>query len=325
MEVPFPSCDTASVPEDPFDRIVGTSRAAEAIRQFGRRAAAVDASVLILGESGTGKGMLARAIHDASPRARAPYVQVNCAAIPEALFESEFFGHVRGAFTGAQYAHKGLFEQANGGTLFLDEIGELPLPVQAKLLTILEDRVVRRVGGERLLPFDTRIISATAADLEPAIGSRAFRRDLYHRLRVLHFTIPPLRARYGDVALLADIFVRTFDERYGRRHQLSDAAYAALTAHSWPGNIRELAHTIESAVVAAENGFIDRITVEHVVSTADMSDQRPYAFRGSREEEMRLIQAALSRCAGNKTRAAAELGMSRNTLINKLRATAKRD
>src|SRR5688500_4463329 len=175
MDAPLPAADPRRVSNDPFERILGTSRAAEAIRTFGRRAAAVDAPVLLLGESGTGKGVLARAIHEASPRAKGPVVAVNCAAIPEALFESEFFGHVRGAFTGAQYAHRGLFEQAHNGTLFLDEVGELPLMAQAKLLTVIEDRIVRKVGAERTSQVNLRVVAATACGLAEAVASGRFR------------------------------------------------------------------------------------------------------------------------------------------------------
>src|SRR5688500_9870071 len=178
MESPLPAAHPRRVLNDSFERVLGSSRAAEAMRTFGRRAAEVDAPVLLLGESGTGKGVLARAIHAASPRAARPMVSVNCAAVPEALFESEFFGHVRGAFTGAQYTHKGLFEQAERATLFLDEVGDLPLNMQAKLLTVVEDRELRRVGSERVDTINVRIISATAADLRTAVASKTFRLDL---------------------------------------------------------------------------------------------------------------------------------------------------
>lgn len=303
-------------------RIAGNSAATESIRAFGRRAAPVDAPVLLLGESGTGKGVLAQAIHDASPRARKPFIAVNCAAIPESLFESEFFGHVRGAFTGAQYAHRGLFEQADGGTLFLDEIGELPLGAQAKLLTTIEDLQVRKVGGERHAPVNVRIIAATACDLRGAVAERRFRNDLFHRLRVLHFTIPPLRQRYGDIALLASLFLARCCERYHRNVRIDDAAMRALENAPWPGNIRELAHTVESAVLAAIDDVVRDITFESPTSPPTPSTSRMrsrYSFAGSTEDEWRTIELALQRCNGNKTRAAFELGMSRNTLLNKLR------
>ncbi|MGQ0561448.1 MAG: sigma 54-interacting transcriptional regulator [Gemmatimonadota bacterium] len=314
--------------DDPFHQILGQSGAAQSMRLFGRRAAAIDAPVLLLGESGTGKGVLARAIHDASRRARAPLVAVNCAAIPETLFESEFFGHVRGAFTGAQYAHKGLFEQAHGGTLFLDEVAELPLSSQAKLLTVIEDREVRKIGGERVSPFDARIIAATAADLQQAVAGRALRRDLYHRLLVLLFTIPRLRVRHGDILMLARVFAQKYASTYGRdRVSFGAAANEFLERWIWPGNVRELAHVVEAAVVACDDGLIETLTsleaprmtnLEQLGGIALFGKAR-YSFAGSAADERRMIHAAIEKCAGNKTRAAAQLGMSRNTLLNKLR------
>lgn len=329
MEVPGAKYDPASVSVDPFDRIIGGSHAAEAIRAFGRRAASVDAPVLLLGESGTGKGVLARAIHDASMRARSAFVPVNCAAVPEALFESEFFGHVRGAFTGAQYAHKGLFEQADRGTLFLDEIGELPPVAQAKLLTAIEDRAIRRVGGERLATFNVRIIAATAADLQQCVAQRTFRRDLFHRLRVLHFTIPPLRARHGDIAVLAQLFLDRYAATYNKGGlRLGEQARAFLDRCTWPGNVRELAHAIECAVVACDGPTIRRATLDAVPACPEDSARMPrtapvrarYSFHGSASEEMSQIAEAIELCRGNKSRAAEMLGMSRNTLLNKLRS-----
>ena len=328
MDAPLRETHRRLVSEDPFDRILGRSRAADDIRSFGRRAASVDAPVLLLGESGTGKGVLARAIHDASPRARMPFVAVNCAAIPDALFESEFFGHVRGAFTGAQYAHKGLFEQAHGGTLFLDEVGELPLMAQAKLLTTIEDRIVRKVGGERTATVNTRIIAATASQLNAAVARAEFRRDLYHRLRVLHFTMPPLRERHGDITLLAGMFIERFTRAYSRSPMtVAPAVVDTIETWSWPGNIRELANTIEAAIVSSELDTIDSIPLDAQTAELSVLQERSfgkrsrYSFPGSDNDERELIQRALARCAGNKTRAAAELGMSRNTLLNKLRRT----
>src|SRR5688572_8276713 len=236
--------------KDSFDAIIGTSRAAEAMRAFGRRAARVDAPVLLLGESGTGKGVMARAIHAASPRAHRPFVSVNCAAVPEALFESEFFGHVRGAFTGAQYTHKGLFEQAHTGTLFLDEVGELPLTAQAKLLTTLEDREVRRIGAERVAIVDVRIIAATACDLAANVAARSFRADLFHRLSILFFELPPLRRRLDDLPALAQHLLACHATRYDRSAPtLSQAAIAELQEHPWPGNVRELSNALERALL----------------------------------------------------------------------------
>ena len=314
---------------DPFEAIIGASRAAEAMRAFGRRAASVAAPVLLLGESGTGKGVLARAIHSASARSSKPFVAVNCAAVPESLFESEFFGHVRGAFTGAQYAHKGLFEQAHQSTLFLDEIGELPATAQAKLLTTLEDGEVRRVGGERVSAIDVRIIAATTADVEAATGGRKFRVDLLHRLSILTHTVPPLRERNGDVALLADIFVRRFSIRYGRPcNRFAPSAYDALYRHEWPGNIRELANVIEAAVLFCDGIEIpaDALPIRAGKAEPGVTPRNGrYTFAGPAADERRFILQALARYRGNKSQTAMALGMSRNTLHNKLRQLREPD
>ena len=316
---------------DPFDAIIGQSRAAQAMRAFGRRAATVDAPVLLLGESGTGKGVLARAIHFASTRAARPFVGVNCAAIPETLFESEFFGHVRGAFTGAQSTHKGLFEQAHTGSLFLDEIGELAASAQAKLLTTLEDREIRRVGGERVQSVDVRIIAATARDLTAQTHAGQFRSDLFHRLSVLCFELPPLRARSGDIPLLAERLVHDLAQRYRMAPpQLAPETHARLQTHSWPGNVRELGNTMERALLLHHGSVITPAAISVLPSLLTTSSARAsaisppavvrYSFAGSSAEEGRQIREALHACRGNKTRAAALLGMSRGTLRNKLRA-----
>ncbi len=312
---------------DPFDAIIGRSRAAYAIRSFGRRAATVDAPVLLLGESGTGKGVLARAIHHASHRAARPFVGVNCAAVPESLFESEFFGHVRGAFTGAQTPHKGLFEQAHTGSLFLDEIGELPLAAQAKLLTTIEDREIRRVGGERAQPVNVRLIAATARDLLGATQYGQFRTDLFHRLSILCFELPPLRERMEDIPVLAEHLLHDLSQRYGvSTPHLPIETCAHLQAHTWPGNVRELNNTIERALLLRHGNVITpgNITMLPVASppaspAAALTAGMRYSFDGSRAEEQLHIREALSACRGNKTRAAALLGMSRGTLLNKLR------
>ena len=312
MDAPLPRDDPRRVSNDPFERVLGSSAGAEAVRAFGRRAAAVDAPVLLLGESGTGKGVLARAIHDASRRARGPFVAVNCAAIPDALFESEFFGHVRGAFTGAQYAHRGLFEQAQNGTLFLDEVGELPLLAQAKLLTAIEDRMVRKIGGERAAEVNVRILAATARALERCVADGTFRHDLYHRLRILCFRLPALRERPGDVRELAAHFLDTFRIRYDRPDlYFGDDVLAHLVAREWPGNIRELANVVEAAVVASTCSMIvcEDLGTEPTQAVASVGD----------EDEGARIRRALHDFNGNKTRAAASLGMARTTLWQKLR------
>ena len=302
---------------------MGASRAARAIREFARVAAAVDASVLITGETGTGKGVLAATIHSASRRARNPYVAVNCAGVPESLFESEFFGHARGAFTGAHQTRRGLFEQAHGGTLFLDEIGELTLALQAKLLTTLEERVVRRLGAEAPLRVDVRIIAATGVDLETAIAHSRFRLDLYHRLLVLSFHMPPLRERGDDIALLARHFLCSFAARHQKRvGDISAAAVRVLEKHAWPGNIRQLAHAMEAAVLISQGPHITTDDLPRRILHATPPQQAAharYSFYGPATEERARIIAALRACGGNLTRTARTLGMSRNTLRARMR------
>jgi DNA-binding NtrC family response regulator len=324
---------------DPFASVLGASDAADHMRAFGRRAAAVAAPVLLTGETGTGKGVLARAIHAASSRWRAAFVAVNCAGVPESLFESEFFGHTRGAFTGAHYARRGVLEQADRGTLFLDEIGELPPALQAKLLTVLEDGEVRRLGGERVVRVDVRLIAATAQDLERAVGDGRFRLDLYHRLLVLGFTIPPLRARGDDALLLARHFLDRHRRRYARAPlSFARAAEHRILTYAWPGNVRQLSNAVEAAVLATDGTVIQAGKLPLVgtpvpapppaaggppsaaASAAATGQRRRYSFFGTREEERATIIAALRRCHGNKTLAAEALGMTRNTLRSRLRS-----
>jgi DNA-binding NtrC family response regulator len=321
-----------SEPSIAFELILGTSAAAAAIRDFGSRAARVDAPVLLTGESGTGKGLLARAIHSASARARAPLVAVNCAGVPESLFESEFFGHSRGAFTGAQQAHRGLLEQAHGGTLFLDEIGELAPSLQAKLLTAIEDGEFRRLGGERLVRVNARLITATSVDLERAVETGSFRRDLFHRLLVLAFRLPALHERAGDIDLFIRDALHRFGARYGRPGiRLDPRTRAHLRSHPWPGNIRQLMHAIEAAVLACDGDVLEphHLPASLLFPAPKASAIEPgpepvgtrerYSFYGSSIDERRHIEEVLRRCRGNKTRAAAQLGMARNTLREKLR------
>jgi DNA-binding NtrC family response regulator len=319
---------------DTSDLIIGRSAAAEAMRAFAGRAGAVDAPVLLTGESGTGKGILARAIHAASRRARAPFVTVNCASVPDSLFESEFFGHARGAFTGATQPHRGLFEQAHGGTLFLDEVGELSIATQAKLLTVLDERRIRRVGAERSLDVDARLIAATNRDLLQAVAQRTFRDDLYHRLLVLARELPPLREREDDIELLMARFLTLHAQRHGCAvTAFSRRAHAHLRTHPWPGNVRQLDHAVEAAVLACEGAQIELRHLPPSLLRADaaaVATQSPnggpsrpigrYSFHGSPAEERRHIEEALRRCHGNKTRAARELGMTRNTLRSRLAA-----
>jgi DNA-binding NtrC family response regulator len=306
-----------------IDPILGASRAANEIRDFARLAAGVDAPVLITGETGTGKGVLAAAIHHGSRRAGRPLVAVNCAGVPDTLFESEFFGHARGAFTGAQHARRGLFEQAHGGTLFLDEVGDLTLPLQAKLLTSIERGEIRRLGSEGTVRVDARVIAATGVDLEAAVARRRFRLDLYHRLLVLAFHLPPLRARGADILLLARHYVCTHAARHNLQvGDLHADTVRLLERYPWPGNIRQLAHAMEAAVLVARRAAIMPDDLPLRLMRADALPDTPagrYSFYGTDAEERTRIVAALRASHGNMTRAARGLGMSRNTLRTRLR------
>ncbi len=283
-----------------------------------------DASVLITGESGTGKELVARALHRAGARRAGPFIAVNCAAMPEALLESELFGHVRGAFTDARAARTGLMVQANGGTLFLDEIGDMPLALQPKLLRVLQERTVRPVGGDVLVPCDVRIVTATNQDLDKAIERSRFRQDLYFRINVIHVHIPPLRARGSDVLLLAQHFI---DQYAAKTHKpvrgLTPAAADRLAAYAWPGNVRELQNCIEAAVTLARQSEIGlgdlpvrvrRVApIESPVKTDD-----PAALLTLEEVERRHILRVLDAVRGSRTLAARALALDRKTLYRKL-------
>jgi DNA-binding NtrC family response regulator len=295
------------------------------------RVAPSELSVLLLGETGVGKEIVAEAIHQASPRVDGPFLKLNCSAISEQLVESELFGHVRGAFTGAQRDKPGLLESAQGGTVFLDEIGELPLPMQAKLLRVLEERKVMRVGGLSPRDIDVRFVAATNRDLKAAADAGAFRDDLYFRLNGITLTIPPLRARPAEIEPLAVRFVARAVERGGggARPEISSAVLARLHAHAWPGNVRELRNVMERAAVLAGPGPIG---LEHmppeILGSADGGSQPDLSssegggsLRSEVEElERRRILDALERCNGNQTKAAELLGMPRRTFVKRLDA-----
>ena len=283
-------------------------------------AAATEASVLLVGESGTGKEVLADLIHRWSPRAAAPFPCINVSALPPPLVESELFGHEKGAFTGADKRRSGYFEQAHGGTIFLDEVGDLPLEVQPKLLRVLETGRFRRLGGEKELNVDMRLISATNRDLEEAVGRGTFRRDLYYRLAVFVVEVPPLRERREDIPPLADRFMALAG--VGRK-LLSPAARERILDYRWPGNIRELRNSIQRAAILAPG---ERILPEHLPRSLAPGEQ-PDRVRSAGEEKTRplaevekeAILEALERCGGNRTRAAAELGISRRKLLYRLK------
>ena len=275
-----------------------------------------DVTVLVLGESGTGKELIARGVHAASTRAKERFIAINCAAIPENLLESELFGYEKGAFTGAAKTTQGKIETAHRGTLMLDEIGDLPLSLQAKLLRFLQERVIERIGGRQEIPVDVRIVCATHQDLKTLISEGKFREDLYYRLAEIIVTIPPLRQRQGDAALLAHAFVRRFADEYNRGGMtLREDALRAIEAHPWPGNVRQLENCIKRAVIMAEGG---QITLDDVgLTPAASADEAPLDLRVAREEaEKRVIITALGRADGNVLRAAEILGVSRPTLYD---------
>jgi two-component system NtrC family response regulator len=273
-----------------------------------------NATILLLGESGTGKELLARGLHTASPRSGERFVAINCAAIPENLLESELFGYEKGAFSGAAKTTPGKIETAHRGTLMLDEIGDLPLSLQAKLLRFLQERVIERVGGRQEIPVDVRIVCATHQDLKAQIRDGRFREDLYYRLAEIVITIPPLRSRIGDAALLAHAFVRKFAEEQKRTLTLGEDAVASISAHDWPGNVRELENCIKRAVIMADG---NSLTAADIGLETTAGEPVPLDLRAIREEaERKAILAALSRSNGNVVRAAELLGVSRPTLYD---------
>lgn len=285
-----------------------------------RKAARTDSPVLITGESGTGKEGVARLIHAASDRASGPFVPVNCGALPENLIESELFGHVRGAFTGATADRPGKFTLADGGTLFLDEIGEMPPSMQVRLLRVLQERVVEPVGGGAEVRTDFRLIAATHRDLREEVRAGRFREDLWFRLHVIPVSLPPLRDRERDVVLLARRFLDVFNDRYGRSLALSSENELTLLAHTWPGNVRELANAVERAVVLAE-GCDLRFELDEARSGAQVELlPAPHSVKARRRAaEREVIVAALEACRWNKTLAAARLGISRRGLLYKVK------
>jgi two-component system NtrC family response regulator len=286
-----------------------------------RRAAPSDATVLIRGESGTGKELIARAIHAASGRAAGPFVAVNCAALPETLIESELFGHEKGAFTGAQSARQGRFEAAHGGSLFLDEIGDLPLHVQVKLLRVLQERQIERLGSNRAIPVDVRLLAATHRDLEALVRGGRFRDDLYYRINVVTIALPPLRERRQDIPPLLDRFLERFAAVNGKPIRgLTREAREALLRYDYPGNVRELENIVERAVVLTRDDVIGAgdlpLGVKESEKPAPNDRTLPAAVEGL---ERRMIRDALSEAGGVQTRAAELLGISERVLRYKLR------
>ena len=297
----------------------GTSRPMAAIRKTVDKIAPTDATVLITGENGTGKDVLAREIHARSLRSGKPMVAVDAGAITETLFESELFGHVKGAFTDAHTDHVGKFEQADGGTLFLDEIGNIPLHLQAKLLRVIQNRSVVRVGGSKAIPVNIRLICATNMDLEQLVREGRFREDLYYRINTVHIVLPPLRERREDIVPLAERFVGQFAEKYHRGVSgLDDSAKAMLEGGRWSGNIRELQNVIEKAVILSEGVSLTAKDIQREPARGGAPSVGPLKSV-SEEEEERLVREAVERCNGNISAAAKALGISRPTLYAKMK------
>ncbi len=297
---------------DAFEGLLGASPAMQAIFDSIRKVATTEVPVLILGESGTGKEMAARAIHQRSARKDGPFVAINCSAIPETLLESELFGHEKGAFTGAHMQRKGRMEMASGGTLFLDEIGEIPLPLQVKLLRFLQEQCIERVGGRQQITIDARVIAATNADLKKGMAAGTFREDLFYRLAVVQIVMPALRDREGDARLLAQAFLQRFATE-GRKAGMGfdREALRAVTNHSWPGNVRQLENCVRRAVIMAEG---KRLTVQDLELTAVAGSTSATLKEAREEAEREVVRRTLRKHSGKIAPAASELGVSRPTL-----------
>ncbi len=298
---------------DVFEGMLGTSAAMRSLFEAIRKVATTDAPVLLLGESGTGKEMVAQAIHHCGARQKGPFVAINCSAIPETLLESELFGHEKGSFTGAHVQRKGRFESAIGGTLFLDEIGEIPLPLQVKLLRFLQEQCIERVGGRQPIPIDARIITATNADLKKGLADGTFREDLFYRLAVVKIALPPLRERADDIRLLAQYFLHRFAEQAGKPGLAFDReSMRALSRNPWPGNVRQLENCIHRAVIMAEG---KRVTVPDLELPARAPGSGGTTLKEARENlEKEMIKNALRKHDGKIAPAAVELGIARSNL-----------
>lgn len=307
-----------------IDGLIGNSKPMERVYEVMRKVAGVSTTVLITGESGTGKEVVARAIHRLSPRAQKPFVAFSACALPESLIEDELFGHGKGAFTGASQSRRGRFEEAQGGTIFLDEIGDLGLPLQAKLLRVLQERSVERLGSNAPIPLDVRVICATNRDLDQMVKDGTFRQDLYFRISVVKIQLPPLRERAEDVPILAEYFLRAFAVAHKKDIRGFSAAYlSALAAHGWPGNVRELQNVVERSVVLADGA---RLGIDDLLPELNRMGWTQDVPRGAFHEALRgfkreIVRSALKRHNGNKLKAAQELHISRcylHRLLNQL-------
>lgn len=307
--------------EDTFHGIIGATPAMRQVFDLIENAAQSDAPVIILGESGTGKELVARAIHMVSERKKAPYVKVNCAALTETLLESELFGHVKGAYTGAYKGRAGRFEMAQGGDIFLDEIGDVPLSTQVKLLRVLEEKVIERVGDSQPIPVDVRIISATNRDLVDLAEKGSFRKDLYFRINVIPIHLPPLRKRIEDIPLLAESFFRKMRLKSGRKiGGVSNSAMEVLMKYSWPGNVRELKSAFEYAFVTCQEGTIQPHHLPpDILGDKSVSESVKVPRLNKEEMKKRQLIDALARAKGNQSTAAEILGVSRVTVWNRMK------
>ena len=305
-----------------LDQIVGQSKQMKDVFGKIQRAAPVDSTVLILGETGTGKELVAQALHHNSPRKKGPFVAVNCAAVPATLVESELFGHVRGAFTGATDRRIGRFEQADGGTLFIDEIGDFELGLQAKLLRVLESFTVTPVGGHEDHKVNVRVIAATMRDIRKMIEEGKFREDLYYRLNVVTIQLPPLRQRTDDIPLLVEHFLKEISEqKHTAPKRMSPEVMRHFESYRWPGNVRELRHTLERMMIFAEgDALTEKDLPDEIMASPQLTTPRELPFNLKMDELERMaITRALEQCEGNRTHAADRLGISVRTLQRKLR------
>lgn len=303
-------------------QMIGNSKAIQGVHDFIKQVAPTDSTILIRGESGTGKELAATSIHMNSQRADKPFVRINCAAIPEGLIESELFGHEKGAFTGAHARKPGKFELADGGTLLLDEIGELPLPLQAKLLRVLQESVYERVGGTGTINVDIRLLCATAKNLEDAIKEGSFRQDLFYRLNVIPLVLPPLRDRKDDVPVLTNHFLHEFSVKRGMAMEISSDAMQQLIAYDFPGNIRELKNIIERASVLAPEGIINSTDLPSDLSVTASHQDFPDTYilaEAVAQTEKQLVLKALTHTCGKRAEAAVLLGISRKNLWEKMK------
>jgi len=315
-----------------MDELIGKNEKIRNIYDIIENVADSDSTVLISGESGTGKEIVAETIHKKSKRANKPYVIVNCAAIPENLLESEMFGHERGSFTGALDRHIGKFELASGGTIFLDEIGEMPMTMQVKLLRAVQEGVIERIGGEKSIPIDIRIIAATNLDLKKAIQEKKFREDLYYRLNVIPINIPPLRDRIEDIPLFINYFIDKYNNELNKNIKyITGEALNIFRNYSWPGNVRELENLIERIVTLSKDDHIDTTHLPKDIIRSKAGNNGAFSLeegslmKAVRNFERKIIIEALESCNGNQTATAKTLGIHRTTLISKLEAYGLKD